>query len=219
MVSCKKLTKSSKVFNAQYKVKMLSWIKSTVYPETAEAPKPKGRKILVDEEFLDATQKLVNEQHERLKAMLEHETARAEALARLQGTLTETQKQILGATRSAELQKEFDANAIAAKKEYGYNAIQITREGLTAPHLWANDSSKILFTIDEASTIAIDVASAKKFYMLTMGQDGTTETVDRTCCLQVKDTEGEFAFSFPAEPWGVGMALKWFMHLDNLLKA
>ncbi len=178
---------------------MLSWHKSTVYPETTEAPKPKGRKVLVDEEFLIATQKLVNEQHERLKAMLSQETARAEALAKLQGSLT-------------------DANAEATKKEYGYNTIQITREGLTAPHIWEKDTSKILFTIDEASTIVIDVASAKKFYMLSMGQDATTDTTDRTCCLQVKDAEGEFAFNFPAEPWGVGMALKWFMHLDNLLK-
>lgn len=171
-----------------------------MYPKNTDAPKPKGRKILVDEEFLNATQKLVNEQHEQLKAMLSHQTARAEALAKLQGSLT-------------------DANAEATKKEYGYNAIQITRDGLTAPHLWANDTSKILFTIDEASTIAIDVASAKKFYMLSMGQDATTETTDRTCCLQVKDTEDEFAFHFPAEPWGVGEALKWFNHLDNLLKA
>ena len=179
---------------------MLSWLKSTVYPETTEAPKPKGRKVLVDEEFLIATQKLVNEQHERLKAMLSQETARAEALAKLQGSLT-------------------DANTEATKKEYGYNAIEITREGLTAPHIWEKDTSKILFTIDEASTIVIDVASAKKFYMLSMGQDATTETTDRTCCLQVKDTEGEFAFSFPAEPWGVAEAFKWFNHLDNLLKA
>jgi hypothetical protein len=179
---------------------MLSWFKSNVYPETVEAPKPKGRKILVDEEFLNATQKLVNEQHEQLKAMLSHQTARAEALAKLQGSLT-------------------DANAEATEKEYGFNAIEITREGLTAPHIWANDSSKILFTIDEASTIAIDVASAKKFYMLSMGQDATTETTDRTCCLQVKDAEGEFAFHFPAEPWGVAEAIKWFNHLDNLLKA
>ena len=194
---------------------MLSWLKSTVYPssETPVAPAPKKR-YLVDEEFLDTALKLVNEQHEMLKAVYGEQVARAETLAKLQGCLTDAQKKLIGETRSKELQKEIDINNEALKREFGVKHYDIPSNDLPLPHILG---SKIIFTIDEEKTIEIDVSAAKKFYALSMTHDGTTEQVDDICCLQVKATEGEFSFGFPMISEGMTQAMAWFKELKTLL--
>jgi len=197
---------------------MLSWFKSTIYPsaEVPVAPTPKRKyKIEVDDEFLDTALKLVNEQHEMLKAVQSNEIARAEALAKFQGTLTDAQKQLLGATRSAEIQKEIDATNAAAKKNFGVIPIDVM-EGVPLPRIV---DSKILFIFNEEKTIEIDVDIAKTFYALSMTHDATTEQVDDGCALQVKAAEGEYVFNFPNNSWGLESAVKWYTTLKTLLSS
>ena len=193
---------------------MLSWLKSTVYPasETPVAPAPKKR-YLVDEEFLDTALKLVNEQHEMLKAVYGEQVARAETLAKLQGCLTDAQKKLIGETRSKELQKEIDINNEAVKKEIGIKHFDIPSDDLPLPRIV---ESKIIFTVDEEKTIEIDVSVAKTFYALSMTHEEYKGEVDRSCCLQVKATEGEFSFGFPVINEGIAQALSWYKELQQL---
>lgn len=214
----KKLTDFQQIQTAHTR-KMLSWFRSSVSPETSEAAKPKGQKVLVDKEYIDEILKLALEQQERLKAIHSNEVARAESLAKLQGIITDNQQKILDVSRSQEIQKEIDTEAVAAKKDFGVRHIDIPSNDLPLPRIWDKDSSKLLITFDDDCTLTLDISAAKTFYALSMTHDASTSEVETYCTLQIKDTDGEFSFGFPMIPEGIEQAMNWFKELQRLLKA
>lgn len=197
---------------------MLSWLKSSIYPESVETPKMQDR-VVVDRALLNKLMENSKMLQNHLQQLHDDTIERQAALVQMQGTMTEAQKIVFSPEQQEKLQKLIDTNAASTNKKYGIHHVDIPSNDLPLPRIWDKDTSKLLITIDEGSTLAIDIAAAKTFYALSMMHDASTSEVESYCTLQIKDTEGEFSFSFPMIDEGFAQAVAWFKELQTLLKA
>lgn len=196
---------------------MLSWLKSSIYPETVETAKVPER-VVVDKALLDKLVENSKKLQEHLQHLHDDTIERQAALVQMQGTMTDAQKKLFSPEQQEKLQKLIDNEAVGIKKQFGINHVDIPSNDLPLPRIWDKDTSKLLITIDEGSTLTIDIAAAKTFYALSMTHDASTSEAEHYCTLQIKDTEGEFSFGFPMINEGIAQALAWFHELDRLLK-